>query len=232
MFKRKAPFISVVLLVFSLSCNSKQENEKIEQGIIEFKIDYPTIAENDILLEFLPTQMEFIFKDNSYRNNIVAGMGLFSTSFINNQETKSITQTVKMLNNKYVSTLQTEDLINDPNFRNLEIEFLEDEKEIAGYNCKLARITVHGDSVWTYDAYYTKEIGIDYPNRLTPFDKIDGVLLDYQIIKYNTHMHFTAEEVIPKEINGQIERIDEGYETVTSEELGLEIKNIFAKLNQ
>lgn len=219
-----------VLVIWALSCTNNADKKQIDEGIIEYKISYPAISKDDIMLEFLPNKMEFLFKNGSYRNNIVAGMGLFSTSFINNKENNSITQTVKLLNIKYVSTLSPEDLVKDPDFQNLDIKFVEGEKIIAGYKCKIAEVTIHADSTWTYRTYYTNEISIKEPNKHTPFEAIDGVLMDYQLVKYNTLLHFTATEVIPKEINEPIAQIEEGYQIVTADQISNEIKNIFAKL--
>lgn len=231
MLRRFVYCVSAILICLNISCNFAVNNE-VDEGVIEYNIIYPNIGENDILLEFLPNKMEFIFKNNSYRNNINAGMGLFQTSIINNKSENNIIQTVKLLNNKYASYLEPDDLLRNPNFQKLEIKLLDGKKMVAGYPCKIAQITVRGDSTWTYKAYYTDKIKIENPNRFTPFEKINGVLLDYQIVKYNTHMHFTASEVIAKKISVPFEEIEEGYEIVPSEKIGSEIKNIFAKLKQ
>ena len=142
----KKAFVFITLLsIFHFSCEKSIENDGyISEGIIEYNISYPQIPEDDLLLEILPKKMKMSFKNDSYRNDIVAGMGLFRTSIISKKDDDNLLHTVKILNNKFASTLNTSDLQTiNPNFHSIDIEFTENTKVIAGFNCKEAKITVH-----------------------------------------------------------------------------------------
>lgn len=229
----KYPYIFLcVLSIITISCDDLSHGEgKIDEGIIEYSITYPRLADDDVLLELLPNKMEMTFKDNSYRNDIVAGMGLFRTSIISDKESNEFVHTVKMLNTKYASKLEASDLkyIN-PNFFDVDIEFTGDSKRIAGFGCEEIKVHIQGDSTWTYKAYYTTEISIENPNRNTPFEEVKGVLMDYQLINYGIHMHFTAQSVFPKEVDNPILVLDEDYKMISPVALGNEIESIFAKI--
>lgn len=219
-------------MLFHISCRDDfSKSSLIDEGVIEYKINYPSLSKDDLLLELLPTKMEMTFKNSNYRNDIVAGMGLFRTSIINNKENEKLIHTLKMLNTKYASNIDTEDLKHiNPYFSDIKIQFTKAEKIIAGYNCKEIKVMIGGDSLWSYKAYYTTEINIENPNRNTPFEQVKGVLMDYQLTNYGIHMHFTAHSVYPKEVENSIAELDNDYKMVSPVALRNEIESIFAKI--
>jgi len=224
----------IALLVLSFGCFDSVEKSKkgIAKGVIEYKIDYPQIPEGNYLLDLMPNKMETTFIDGNFRSDIVAGMGLFKTSIISEKENEKLVHSVKMLNKKYASKMGHEEIKRfNPNFSDIEITLKDEEKEIAGYLCKTAEVKVKGDSSWSFMVYYTREIDIPSINQHTPFNKIDGVLMQYDIVSYDTHMRFIAEKVIPNdELKAESIYLEEGYEAVSPARLKEEIESIFAKV--
>lgn len=233
------PQIISRLLVFAVlgvvlihtSCDSKLFKKGIKEGTIEYSITYPQIPENNYLLDIMPDQMEMTFKDGIFRSDISAGMGLFQTSIISNKEDKMLTHSVKLLNKKYASTLGSEDIIAvSPYYKDIRFEFTDKTKKIAGYECSEAIAHIKGDSSWSFSVFYTNEINIETPNRLTPFEPIEGVLMEYDLYNYNTHMHFEAQEVTEKEVDPSLIDLEDGYVMITPSELKSEIESIFASI--
>lgn len=223
------------LLFFHISlgiaCSEIPLSESMNQGTIEYNISYPDIPEDSYLLDLMPKKMETRFHMGSFRSDIVAGMGLFKTSIICEKGKSDLTHSVKMLNKKFASSLNLEQLKDfNPEFQSISITPLEEEKEIAGFMCSSANVTVEGDSSWEFKVYYTTEIKLENANMHTPFKEIDGVLMQYDILSYDTHMRFTAQKVSTEEIQPSDIALEEGYEQVSPPELKKEIEAIFAKV--
>lgn len=229
--------ISIYFVAFTVACSSEitpTEGEKISKGLIEYAINYPQIPEDSYLQDLMPKSMETIFLEGNFRSDIVAGMGLFKTSIICEKDKSNLVHSVKMLNKKYFSTFNYEEIRDfNPIFKEIEITPLEETKEIAGFLCHASKVMVKGDSSWSFKLYYTYEIEIPQSNQHTPFKSIDGVLMQYDIVSYDTHMRFIAEKVTPKE-NIEMDEIqlEDGYETVSHDELKNEIKSIFASVQK
>ena len=136
-----------------------------------------------------------------------------------------------MLRTKYASELTKEDFKKfNPAFNEVEVKFTDETKEIAGYNCKSAEVKVIGDSVWTFNVFYTDEINIKNVNGHTPFKPIKGVLMEYQLLSNNVLMKFTATKVIQEDIDASVLALDEDYEMVEPKKLKLEIEKLFANI--
>ena len=227
-------FLPICLILFSLSCadEAPKEDEKISMGLIEYSIEYPQIPADSYLLDLMPKSMETTFSDGHFRSDIVAAMGLFKTSVICQKGQTNLIHSVKMLDKKKASTLNYDEIREfNPNFRNIEIAPTDEVKEIAGYTCKSSVVTVKGDSSWTFKLYYTDEIDIPKSNQHTPFKDIEGVLMQYDLVSYDTHMRFIAEKVSAKDdITLEEIQLEEGYESVTPDELKKEIESIFDKV--
>ncbi|MBL4706843.1 MAG: DUF4412 domain-containing protein [Flavobacteriales bacterium] len=218
-----------MLLLYS--CEDFSFHNGIKEGRIEYSISYPDIPEDSYILDLMPKTMKTTFSNNNYRNDIIAGMGLFKTSIICHNNSDELIHSVKMLNKKYASKLTSEDLDKfNPEFNNIEIKLTDKKKEIAGYHCKNANITVIGDSTWTFELYYTEEIIIKNANIHTPFKSIKGVLMEYELTSYDMHMHFIVEKVIQEEVDLAKIELEDGYEMIAPSALKEQIESIFSKV--
>lgn len=91
-------------------------------------------------------------------------------------------------------------------------------------------VEIKGDSLWQFKLYYTDEIKIEHPNRFNPFESIDGVLMEYEMINYDTHMRFVPERIETKEVDQESLKLEKDYEMVSANRINDEIKAIFAKV--
>jgi len=228
---RALKWLLIFQILFGIGCSDLPFSDKVDQGSIEYEITYPDIPDDSYLLDLMPKKMETKFIDGSFRSDIVAGMGLFKTSIICEKGKQDLTHSVKMLNKKYASTLNSEEIKEfNPEFQKVKITPLDEVKEIAGYKCLTAKVTVEGDSSWEFKVHYTKDIKLENANLHTPFKEIEGVLMQYDILSYDTHMRFTANKVSPEEINNDDIVLEDGYKMVSADELKKEIESIFSKV--
>ncbi|MEQ8908847.1 MAG: DUF4412 domain-containing protein [Vicingaceae bacterium] len=218
-------------LVMLTSCENIIFNQGVNEGVIHYRIDYPAIAKDNYMLELMPKEMKTSFANGEFRSDITAGMGLFRTSIICNDDQEELVHSVKMLNKKYASNLSQSDIIKiNPHFNDFKITKTGNTKTVAGYDCKEAIVNFRGDSAWQFRLYYTDQIKIKNPNRHSPFHEIDGVLMEYEMINYQTHMRFIAEKVEEIEVEASSLKLEDDYEIVSADKLNGELEAIFAKV--
>lgn len=176
----------------------------------------------------MPSEMEFQFKDDKYINDLSIMGGVISIKYVVDNQKKELVEYAKILSNKFAakinqSTLPT--LLKDVPVHTVKL--VEGEtKEIAGYKCKKAVVTVAAKDPYTFDVYYTTDIALTDPNWCTPFKDIPGTLMEYQIEKFNVVMKFTAKEV--KNLAQDVKEfsIPEGVEYTTPQRIDAELKEM------
>lgn len=222
-------FFSIAILLLLSACTENPFSSKIEEGTITYKIEYPSIDDDNVMLDLMPKKMETAISGEDYRTDIIAGMGLFKTSIISKGNEENIIHSVKLLNKKYASELYQNDIeIMSPDLVDVEIEFTNKSKKIAGLKCKEVKFKdVKGNE---YLAYYTKSFKIQNPNKGTPFEEIPGVLMEYELVNFDTHMKFIAEEVNEKAVEKNDLALESGYNMVEPVKLKAEIQSIFDKV--
>ena len=218
-------FFSYSLLY--ISCGGDTSTTQ-EEGQIEYKVSYPKMDKNNFMLDFMPRKMVMKFKDDVYSTNLSAGMGMFKSSFICDQNNNQFIQQVKLINKKYALLLDEkgikESISKNPTF---SIEHTTEIKNILGYNCKKAIITVNNEKQDAFIVYYTDKIGLKTPNWCNEFSEIDGVMLEYQYEKYDVCMRFTASKIEFKEIDDSEFEISKDYKLISEPEMDKEMKEIF-----
>ena len=172
------------------------------------------------MAKFAPDKMTVKFKKNKSYAELVAGMGLFETSFINDEPDKKITQMVRMLNKKWAyiadTTAVNKELSHDVQF---DIILTKETKMIAGYKCKKAIAKARDGKTPDVDLYYTNDIKLEDPNWATPFKSIDGVLMEYRISKYGFYMEFTAQMVEPGKIEDDVFKLPPDYKMISKQQI-------------
>ncbi|MGZ4056144.1 MAG: DUF4412 domain-containing protein [Bacteroidia bacterium] len=210
--------ISFVLLILMFCGHCKNDNGKaFSEGSIEYTAT--VIDEANPMAAMAPSKMTIKFKNNKSVAEMSAAMGLFSTSFISNPETKTLTQLVKILNKK-LSLLQSEaDIKKENDAYPVEITPTKETKMIAGYKCNKAHVKLKDDSGNEFDVFYTKDLSISNPNFANPFHEIDGVLMEYQMKKFGLEMRFSAKSVKKEDVDDDVFAIPADYKAVSQEEM-------------
>jgi GLPGLI family protein len=101
----------------------------------------------------------------------------------------------------------------------MDIEFTRQTKEILGLDCKKAIARFPDGSIESFDIWYTEEIHLDKPNGNSPFQKIPGVLLEFNTIMGNAHMHMVAKNWDVKRIPAKIFDLPKNYTEVSKLEM-------------
>lgn len=174
--------------VFLLSCGPSDKAGE-EEGIIEFAAN--AIDEKHPLFGLAPSSATLKYKKEKFALEM-SSMGMFHTSIIGDIDAKTITQTVKFLDLKQACIETEKDIINENNAFALKIEETKETKEIIGLKSYKIKVTMVHDTSITFDAWYTKDLGMEDCNSLNPYAQVKGVLLDYRVKKMGMEMRFVA----------------------------------------
>jgi ribosomal 30S subunit maturation factor RimM len=185
-------FISKLLVispaVFLLSCGPSGEAGS-DEGSIEFATK--PIDEKHPLFGLAPSSATLKYKKEKFALEMTS-MGMFHTAIIGDIEAKTITQTVKFLDIKQACIETEKDILAENKDFALKIEETNETKDIIGLKSYKIKVTMANDPNITFDAWYTKDLGMEDCNCLNPYSQIKGVLLDYRVKKMGMEMHFVA----------------------------------------
>lgn len=212
------------------SCGRDADDKS--EGIITYKITYPKMDKGNFMLDFMPRKMVMKFQEDVYATNLSAGMGMFKSSFICDKNNGEFVQMVKLINKKYALQLDSEGIKKSIESRPaLTVEHTNEVKNILGYNCKKAIVTVNNEKQDAFTVFYTDQINIETPNWCNDFVDIDGVMLEYQYEKYDVCMRFTASKIEFKEIDDKVFELSKDYVLISESEMNKEMQEIFDSFN-
>ena len=211
--------ILFISILFLQNCDTIF-HKNVKEGSILFEIKYPENEAGDLMAGLLPNEMVLKFKNDKTAGTFSAGMGVFEASLITDPHSKSVLQLLKIMNERYVQAYDSTEIGElFSELPEIKIVKTDEEKTIAGYNCKKAIVTFKDNIKEEFNVYYTNDIGIKNSNWCTPFREIDGVLLEYQVRKYNYEMRLTALEVVKEEIDDNAFSVPKEYENISKQKM-------------
>jgi hypothetical protein len=146
-------------------------------------------------------------------------MGMFNTMFICNQTNKTLTQMVKFLDIKQACIETEKDIKKENDDYKLKYEECKETKIIAGYKCSKIKVSMVNDPSVTFEAYYTKEMGVENVNALSPYQGVKGMLMQYRLKKMGLEMQFTAKSVKKADITDNTFEIPAYFKIVSKAEI-------------
>ena len=211
--------IAVLVIAWMLpmlnSCHYYKSSSNISQGVIEYDIAYNNRSGRDFPIQFMPKTMEMKFNKRYISYTIEDRLGLFSISNIFNLLEKNHVTLVKVFNEKYayMGSKNEVPLLFQSTSR-YSIGFTHDTSRLAGILCNVA--TISDDSTnENFNVSYTSTINIDEPNQNTPYNKINGILLDFKVQLKNLDMQLTARKVNDKTIDNDEFLVPNGYKYIS-----------------
>jgi hypothetical protein len=213
----------LVVFAFLAGCKDDAESGAKDEGLIEF--DTKGVDPTHPLYGFAPSSAIFKFKKDKFIIEM-STMGMFNTSVILDSKAKTIAQTVKFLDIKQACIQNEQDLIAENADYALLIEETKETKEIIGLKCYKAKVSKVKEPHVKFDVWYTKELGMDNINALTPYAQIKGVLLDYRVKKMGMELHFAAKSYKNIQIPDNAFDIPASMKIVPKSEMEEFIKNL------
>lgn len=187
----------VFVSIFFSACKEGEKTGGEDEGMIEF--DTKAVDQTHPLSGLAPGSATLKYKKEKFIVEM-STMGMFNTTVIGDLNKKTIAQTVKFMDIKQVCVENEADIIKENETYKLNIEETKETKKILGYNCYKLKVSMADNPNVTFDAYYTKDLGMENSNVLTPYAQVKGVLLDYRIKKMGMEMRFLAKSVSHVEV--------------------------------
>jgi GLPGLI family protein len=208
--------LSLVLLIGVLSVNS-YAGDKSFRGVIVYNISFGEDMDAS-MVAMMPKTMKMYISGDKSKMEMIAGFG--TTNVIFDSETKESVVMMDMMGQKFAIKSTAEDIEKElEEAPNTVVEVTDETKEIAGYTCKKAIVTVEGEDTELI-VYFTDELGGGQFNGSNPFyNKIDGVMLEFVMLENDIEMSYKAISVEKKKVSDEMFDIPVEYKIVTEEEL-------------
>jgi GLPGLI family protein len=186
--------LSTFTLFFLTQCEN--ENKSSVSGKIIYKLDYPHNKKNAILYPILPKQMELLLHHGQIKWSI-RNANLQNITWVDCNQ-KQLSLYFQYADDAYkVQMAQTEVNAMLRQMEKYTLEFVDEETEILGFECKKALATSLTSPEKKITLWYTEDLGVDKPNWHTPFSLVPGILLRYEMTQFGLHMTFQAEKFEP-----------------------------------
>jgi hypothetical protein len=215
----------IFVFIFLFSCGSENVKD-MPQGIVEYSVTYIS-NKSSIPTNLLPKKATLKFKGNKSITSIEGFMGMFCFSNICDFKKYTNTMILKVMDNKYYYPGSKY----EPPFffdalTEINLEFKNETKTIAGFFCKKAIVSYKNNSRAPFEIYYTNQLKIKNPNKSNPFDQVDGLLVEFNIVLNNIEMHLIANKYKNENISDELFKIPKEYRKVSKQK----ISGILSKL--
>ncbi|HNV52763.1 MAG TPA: hypothetical protein PLH91_04285 [Tenuifilaceae bacterium] len=213
----QASIVMAFLVLTVSSCRDFIGKKRIKEGIIKYEITYDSTTSKKMDTRLLPSSLLVKFKDNNTLNTIDAFSGAISISIISNSNTNQFVTLVKVFNKKmYHEEPNTDGKYPALYSRIPSVKIISNNEKckLLGYNCLKARGYFEDQPNSEFEIIYTKDIDISSPNINTPFEKIDGVMLGFNLRINSLMMQLKAQSVKKSKIPDETFSIPADYSLV------------------
>ncbi|NLA23829.1 MAG: DUF4412 domain-containing protein [Bacteroidales bacterium] len=211
--------ITSIVLISLLALNTyAQKAPKPFEGIIKYAIDIEGDEVDAATRAQLPSEIAVYYKGTKNRVDMVTP--LYSIFTISDTEDGSLTQMFDMMGQQFyvVQTAEQMAELKGEETEKPQIEFIDETKRIAGYDCKKAEIH-NGDDIM--EVYYCNDLNIPRDeNSQYQVEGIDGILMEYSVEQQGMYMKFSVKEIVKKKQKASLFKVPAEFEKKTMEELG------------
>ncbi len=210
--------LAIVYSIFSLSCVHK-DGKNLNQGEIHYSINYlGSIGSTP--KEVLPKDLVVSFKNNKILFEMISPIGNSGIMNLTNPDEDIYDTYFSLFTIKYYYAADKGEIY--PGFESMEgMEITKTDRKavICGFNCMNAELTFPADRNKKYNIWYTTEINVKNPNAASPFNQIDGVLMNFVFLIGHSELQFTAETVYRKNISDKVFERRERFTRVSRENI-------------
>lgn len=220
-------YMRSVLILFFISilfagCNeSSEKRSDFSEGKLEYSIIYPKQLESSGTTAFLPSEMTSYFKDDKVIMKIKGGFGLYKLEYISKASGDTCFTLFKLFDKKmYYPMNNHQTLFVFKELGEPHIKLYKDSvKMIAGFTCKKAVISFPGKKMNPINVFYTEKIGRKKPNIHTPFEKVPGVMMEFNFFYQTLSFKVVAQKFTQVSVADSEFCIPAGYKESTEQEV-------------
>ncbi|MBN2743866.1 MAG: hypothetical protein JXR39_08225 [Marinilabiliaceae bacterium] len=177
-----------VILFVMFGCRDGQRISKIQQGVVEYSIDYPENFKSRSVSHILPDKLQVYFADDRMKLVIKGDMNLFSLDFLSLAGGDSCFTVFRLLNRRMLYPLKTDErwFLFGQGAPYQTLIYRDSIASIAGFKCYKVAVSRSDNPKVRYDAWFTDQLVLNSKMMRSPFEGIDGVPMAF-IINYNRH---------------------------------------------
>ena len=183
-------------------------------GKISYDIDYDLDEHMESQRSMLPTQMTTFISKNASRIEQETMIGV--QTVISNHKNNSSVLLMNLMGQKVsINIPYNEDKTET---KEVNIQYLEDEKMIVGYACKKAIYSSYSskkEDTISIIVYYTPEISAKYNQQ---FKELKGLPLEYSVITQGMTLNFVANEIIQQKVAKSLFKTPKDYNSMSLED--------------
>ena len=146
-------------IAFLIAGTNTYAGKKPFQGIITYKITYPNSSFDATVMSQLPAALNVFYGKDKVKTSMKMASG--AQEQITNLEDHSSTALIDIMGQKYAIHSTREEIEKEMEDVETNVEYLDETKEIGGYECKKALVKVKtkktGDE-YTATVYVTEEL--------------------------------------------------------------------------
>lgn len=201
MTHRHLLLLPALVLLFP-GCNSSLLHSRVTEGTIEYALSFPGYDPNGLMAGMLPEKTILSFTEDKQAAEVSAGMGLFRTLMLADNESKQMDYHMSMMGKRIVSHLKPRDLeLFNSDYGTPTILYTGDVDTVAGYPCQKALAIFDRMDQPEIELWYTDRIAITDPNWFNPFTEVPGMLLRYEVVQNGIRMKLDAVSVTPGKVD-------------------------------
>lgn len=229
--KNRAIFkISIILVsIFIVGCNEPLRLiRRISEGKIVYKITYSDQSSSQQFSSILPNEMVIYFKNNNVKSVIKGSFNFYSLEHLSPYKGDTSYTFLRVMDKKiYFGSAKKNGMFLFDELKTSDVNLIEGlEKDFFGYTCKKALLTPANKTNAPIEVYYTDIIKIKNPNANTPFNKIPGFLIKFDVFLKNVRYTFTATEITPMTLDDSFFKIPPKYERIDETEMKSTLSNL------
>ena len=221
--------IPVLLMALLSGCSNSFIGQRMDQGVIEYALTFPDYDPEGLMAGMLPERTTLTFSKDIQVAELSAGMGVFRTSMITDNNQRKMDYHLTVLSKKLVSHMRERDVSYfNKDQASMVILLTEARDTIAGYPCRKAVAISTDLSTPEIELWFTDRIEMTSPNWYGPFSEIPGVLLRYEVVQYGMRMHLNAISVSPGPVDPVKFAVKADHEAVPPEVLHHELEEVLS----
>ncbi|MFZ1692364.1 MAG: hypothetical protein WAT74_04115 [Flavobacteriales bacterium] len=208
-------------------CNTNLLQSRVSEGTIEYALSFPGYDPNGLMSGMLPEKTILTFTEDKQAAEVSAGMGLFRTLMLADNEAKHMDYHMSMMGKRLVSHLKPRDLeLFNGDYGKATILYTGDIDTIAGYPCQKALAIFNHIGQREIELWYTDRIAMNNPNWFNPFTEVPGVLLRYEVVQNGIRMKLDAVSVTPGKVDESKFTPKADYQAVSADVLHYELGEV------
>ncbi len=188
----------IIGLLGQLGCiDPGSKKPVISEGTIHYRISYPPEIEHKSFSFLLPDKMDYSFITGNVRVTFKGSMGLYALDFISDHHNDSSITLLKVLDNKmYVPASESKRLFIFKDLKSAQVTLHKDTtRVINGYLAHRATISNIPHAHTPIQVWYTRQIKMKSTYKNTPYAKIPGMMLEFELIFNGIQFKLKAESV-------------------------------------